>query len=107
MTLTRIFTFAIPDAAAQDVAVSTFNGFKDACKKNGASYIIATHATKVKVLKDTTGGAAWTVYASITFASEDDANYFAHEDPVNQEVKAKNKDMSAGFCVVQGSFTTF
>lgn len=33
-----------------------------------------------------------------------DANYFAHEDPVNQEIKAKNKELSAGFCVIQGSF---
>ncbi|KAI8944237.1 hypothetical protein F4801DRAFT_572438 [Xylaria longipes] len=54
---------------------------------------------------DTTGGAAWTVYASITFQNEEDANYFAHEDPANQEVKAKNKEMNAGFCVIQGSFT--
>ncbi|KAI0868154.1 hypothetical protein GGS24DRAFT_483218 [Hypoxylon argillaceum] len=105
MTLTRIFTFAIADEAAQDFAVSTFNGFKETCKKDGAAYIVATHATKVKVLKDTTGGVAWTVYASITFKSEEDANYFAHEDPANQEVKAKNKDMTAGFCVLQGSFT--
>ncbi|KAI0436797.1 hypothetical protein F4803DRAFT_206002 [Xylaria telfairii] len=104
MTLTRIFTFAIADEAAQDFAVTTFNGFKETCKKNGAAYIVATHAAKVKVLKDTTGGSAWTVYASITFQNEDDANYFAHEDPVNQEVKAKNKEMTAGFCVIQGSF---
>lgn len=33
MTLTRIFTFAIADEAAQDFAVSTFNGFKETCKK--------------------------------------------------------------------------
>ncbi|KAI0532168.1 hypothetical protein GGR58DRAFT_491152 [Xylaria digitata] len=105
MTLTRIFTFAIADEAAQDFAVSTFNGFKDTCKKDGAPYIVATHAAKVKVLKDTSGGAAWTVYASITFQNEDDANYFAHEDPVNQEVKAKNKDSTASFCVIQGSFS--
>ncbi|TGJ87862.1 hypothetical protein E0Z10_g952 [Xylaria hypoxylon] len=105
MTLTRIFTFAIADESAQDYAVSTFNGFKDSCKKDGATYIIAIHAAKVKVLKDTSGGAAWTVYASLTFKSEDDANYFAHEDPVNQEVKAKNKDLSASFAVLQGSFT--
>ncbi|KAI3325676.1 hypothetical protein HD806DRAFT_490920 [Xylariaceae sp. AK1471] len=105
MTLTRIFTFAIPEASAQDFAVSTFSGFKDSCKKDGAPYIVAVHAAKVKVLKDTTGSTAWTVYASITFNSEDDANYFAHEDPVNQEVKAKNKDMSAGLCVLQGSFS--
>ncbi|KAJ8131659.1 hypothetical protein O1611_g1966 [Lasiodiplodia mahajangana] len=91
MTLTRIFTFAIADEAAQDFA-------------DGAPYIVATHAAKVKVLKDTTGGSAWTVYASITFKSEEDANYFAHEDPANQEVKAKNKEMTAGFCVIQGSF---
>ncbi|KAJ2987834.1 hypothetical protein NUW58_g4292 [Xylaria curta] len=105
MTLTRIFTFAITDEAAQDLAVSTFNGFKDTCKKNGASYIIATHAAKVKVLKDTTGGPNWTVYASLTFESEDDANYFAHEDPTNQEVKSKNKDLTAGLLVLQGSFS--
>ncbi|KAI0506367.1 hypothetical protein F5B22DRAFT_623977 [Xylaria bambusicola] len=105
MTVTRIFTFAIADAAAQDFAVSTFNGFKDSCKKNGASYIVATHAAKVKVLKDTSGSAAWTVYASITFQNEDDANYFANEDPVNQEVKAKNAGATSGFCVIQGSFS--
>ncbi|KAI0907993.1 hypothetical protein F4824DRAFT_456338 [Ustulina deusta] len=103
MTLTRIFTFAIADEAAQDFAVSTFNGFKETCKKDGAAYIIAVHAAKVKVLKDTSGGAAWTVYASITFQNEADADYFAHEDPVNQEVKAKNKGTSS-FCVIQGSF---
>jgi hypothetical protein len=35
-----------------------------------------------------------------------DANYFAHEGTVNQEVKAKNKNMSgAGFCVIQSSFS--
>lgn len=33
MTLTRIFTFAIADEAAQEFAVSTFNGFKETCKK--------------------------------------------------------------------------
>ncbi|KAI1195410.1 hypothetical protein F5X97DRAFT_326530 [Nemania serpens] len=92
MTLTRIFTFAIADEAAQDFA-------------DGAPYIVAIHAAKVKVLKDTTGGAAWTVYASITFNNEDDANYFAHQDPVNQEIKAKSQDLSAGFCVIQGSFS--
>ncbi|KAI1184728.1 hypothetical protein F5B17DRAFT_410809 [Nemania serpens] len=105
MTLTRIFTFAIADETAQDFAVTTFKGLKEACKKDGAPYIVAIHAAKVKVLKDTTGGAAWTVYASITFDNEDDANYFAHQDPVNQEIKTKNKDMSAGFCVIQGTFS--
>ncbi|KAI1112872.1 hypothetical protein F5Y14DRAFT_452562 [Nemania sp. NC0429] len=105
MTLTRIFTFAIADDAAQDFAVTTFNSFRESCKKDGAPYIIAVHAAKVKVLKDTTGGAAWTVYASLTFNNEDDANYFAHQDPVNQEVKAKSQDMSAGLCVIQGTFS--
>ncbi|KAI0409266.1 hypothetical protein F4802DRAFT_242727 [Xylaria palmicola] len=105
MTLTQIFTFATADEAAQDFAVSTFKSFKDTCKKNGASYIVATHATKVKVLQDTTNGAAWTVYASITFNNEDDANYFAHEDPVNQEVKSKNQGMTAGLCIMEGSFS--
>jgi hypothetical protein len=105
MTLTRIFTFAIPEAADQDYAVSTFNGFKANCKKvcslycllmlhyltlrilwknkfwiitnesgfqkNDAPYIVAVHAAKVKVLKDTTNSANWTVYASITFNNEE------------------------------------
>ncbi|KAI1346035.1 hypothetical protein F5Y01DRAFT_37347 [Xylaria sp. FL0043] len=105
MTLTRIFTFAIADEAAQDNAVNTFNSFKGTCTKNGAPYIVAVHAAKVKVLKDTSGGANWTVYASITFQNEEDANYFAHEDPVNQEVKAKNKNITSSFCVIQGSFS--
>ncbi|KAI1305082.1 hypothetical protein F5Y03DRAFT_356446 [Xylaria venustula] len=105
MTVTRIFTFAIADEAAQDKAVSLFNGFKTTSLKDGAPYIVATHAAKVKVLKDTSNGATWTVYASITFKDEADADYFAHEDPVNQEVKAQNKDITSAFCVIQGSFS--
>ncbi|KAI1822442.1 hypothetical protein F4861DRAFT_387382 [Xylaria intraflava] len=106
MTITRIFNFAIADEAAQDFCVSTFNGFKSTCTKNGASYIVATHASKVKVLKDTTGSvAAITVFASITFNSEEDANYFAFEDPVNQGVKAKAEGSSAAYTVFQGTFS--
>ncbi|KAI1361545.1 hypothetical protein F5Y08DRAFT_16409 [Xylaria arbuscula] len=105
MTLTRIFTFAMADEAAQDKAVSLFKSFKDNCKKNGAAYIVAAHAAKVKVLKDTSNSAAWTVYASLTFQNEEDANYFAHEDPVNQEVKKQNANATSGMCVIQGSFT--
>lgn len=103
--LTRIFTFAIANEEAQDFAVATFNGLKETCKKDGTPHIVAIHAAKVKVLKDNTGGAAWTVYASLTLNNEDDANYFAHQDPVNQEIKAQNMDTSAGFCVIQGSFS--
>ncbi|KAI1424150.1 hypothetical protein F5Y12DRAFT_463561 [Xylaria sp. FL1777] len=105
MTLSRIFTFAIADEAGQDQAIATFNGLKDSCKKDGAPYIVTTHASKVKVLKDTSGGANWTVFASITFQSEADADYFAHQDPVNQEVKNKNKGISSSFCVLQGTFS--
>ncbi|KAI8631887.1 hypothetical protein F5Y19DRAFT_422433 [Xylariaceae sp. FL1651] len=105
MTVTRIFVFAIADPAAQEEAIKTFNGFKDNCKKDGATYIVAAHAAKCDILRDTTGSTKWTVFASLTFANQADADYWGNEDPHNQEVKKKGESTTSGFFAIQASFT--
>ncbi|KAI0197005.1 hypothetical protein F4808DRAFT_439173 [Astrocystis sublimbata] len=105
MTITRLFQFAVADEARQDFAVKTFTDLKNTCKKDGAPYLVAAHGAKIKVIKDTAGGPAWTVYASLTFKDQADADYFEKEDPVSAELRSKNTDMHSAMCVLEGSFT--
>lgn len=50
MPISRIFTFAIAEAADQDLAVTTFRGLKDNCKKVCSRFIsYATSAHHVRL----------------------------------------------------------
>ncbi|KDN64815.1 hypothetical protein CSUB01_03563 [Colletotrichum sublineola] len=71
MAITRIGLIALADEVKQDEAVARFSNFANDCKKeDGQTYIVASKASKCKVLTDVPGSQPWTVVYEITFANE-------------------------------------
>ncbi|KAI0148569.1 hypothetical protein GGR57DRAFT_474766 [Xylariaceae sp. FL1272] len=105
MPITRVLMLAVPDAAAQDKVIATFKGFAETALKDGKPYILAARAAKGELLRDTTNG-GWNTVASLTFASQADADYFSNEDPVNKAFReqAQASGRTGGLIAMQSSF---
>ncbi|KAH8652254.1 hypothetical protein BX600DRAFT_516312 [Xylariales sp. PMI_506] len=85
--ITRIALLAIPDAEKQEAVVKTFGSFATECKKDGKPYLVQSHAAKCSVLADKSGASvAWTIVASITFANQEDMDYYHNEDPIYKTI---------------------
>ncbi|OHF03488.1 hypothetical protein CORC01_01207 [Colletotrichum orchidophilum] len=100
MTITRIGLIALADVAKQEEAVKRFSNFVHDCKK-----AIASKASKCKVLTDVPGSQAWSVVYEITFANEEDMEYYQTKDPIYQELmKQAAEGKATGFIAVSAEF---
>ncbi|KAF6837009.1 stress responsive A/B barrel domain-containing protein [Colletotrichum musicola] len=105
MAITRIGLIALADAAKQDEAVARFSNFATDCKKDGQTYIVSSKASKCKVLTDVPGSQPWSVAYEITFASEEDMEYYQTKDPIYQELmKQAAEGKATGFIAVAAEF---
>ncbi|KXH29912.1 hypothetical protein CSIM01_10663 [Colletotrichum simmondsii] len=118
MAINRIGLIALADGPAQDEAVKRFSNFVNDCKKeDGSTYLVASKASKCKVLTDVPGSQAWSVVYEITFASEAklvanrrrlvirDMEYYQTKDPIYQELMRQAAEGKAtGFIAVSAEF---
>ncbi|KAL0937673.1 stress responsive A/B barrel domain-containing protein [Colletotrichum truncatum] len=105
MAISRIGFIALADAAKQEEAVTRFNNFVNECKKDGQTYIVASKASKCKVLTDVPGSQPWSVVYEITFANEADMEYYQTKDPIYQELmKQAAEGKATGFIAVSAEF---
>ncbi|KAI0475339.1 hypothetical protein GGR56DRAFT_675480 [Xylariaceae sp. FL0804] len=113
MTITRISLFAASDPYKQDLMVSVFGNFVNASPptnqripgspQDGKPYLISSRAGKCEVIEDKPGSKPWTVIAEMTFASQEDADYYQTEDEVFQNILSQ-ADGEEGFVVVKTDF---
>ncbi|EXF82781.1 hypothetical protein CFIO01_12455 [Colletotrichum fioriniae PJ7] len=93
MAITRIGLIALADGPAQDEA------------EDGSTYLVASKASKCKVLTDVPGSQAWSVVYEITFANEADMEYYQTKDPIYQELmKQAAEGKATGFIAVSAEF---
>ncbi|GKT50705.1 uncharacterized protein ColSpa_10886 [Colletotrichum spaethianum] len=106
MPITRVGLIALADGAKQDEAVTRFSNFATDCKKeDGQTYIVASKASKCKVLTDVPGSQPWSVVYEITFANEADMEYYQTKDPIYQELmKQAAEGKATGFIAVSAEF---
>ncbi|CCF46060.1 hypothetical protein CH063_03773 [Colletotrichum higginsianum] len=106
MAITRIGLIALADDVKQDEAVARFSNFANECKKeDGQTYIVASKASKCKVLTDVPGSQSWSVVYEITFASEADMEYYQTKDAVYKELmKQAAEGKATGFIAVSAEF---
>ncbi|KAK2047913.1 hypothetical protein LZ31DRAFT_539391 [Colletotrichum somersetense] len=105
MAITRLGLIALADEVKQDEAVARFSNFAIDCKKeDGQKYIVASKASKCKVLTDVPGSQPWTVVYEITFANEADMEYYQTKDPIYQELmKQAAEGKATGFIAVSAT----
>ncbi|KAK1978408.1 hypothetical protein LZ30DRAFT_784180 [Colletotrichum cereale] len=104
MAITRIGLIALADDFKQDEAIARFSDFANDCKKDGQTYIIASKASKCKVLTDVPGSQPWSVVYEITFANEADMEYYQTKDPIYQELmKQAAEGKATGFVAVSAT----
>ncbi|KAK1656070.1 hypothetical protein BDP81DRAFT_414105 [Colletotrichum phormii] len=106
MAITRIGLIALADGPQQDEAVKRFSNFVNDCKKeDGSTYLVASKASKCKVLTDVPGSQAWSVVYEITFANDADMEYYQTKDPIYQELmKQAAEGKATGFIAVSAEF---
>ncbi|KAK6224929.1 hypothetical protein QIS74_03256 [Colletotrichum tabaci] len=111
MAITRIGLIALADDVKQDEAVARFSNFANECKKeDGQTYIVASKASKCKVLTDVPGSQSWSVVYEITFANEaqvsiQDMEYYQTKDAVYKELmKQAAEGKATGFIAVSAEF---
>ncbi|KAH0438900.1 hypothetical protein CcaCcLH18_03046 [Colletotrichum camelliae] len=105
MAITRIGLIALSDDVKQEEAVTRFGNFSNECKKDGNTYILSSKASKCKTLTDVPGSQPWSVVYEITFANEEDMEYYQTKDPVYQELmKQAAEGKATGFIAVSAEF---
>ncbi|KAF9879370.1 hypothetical protein CkaCkLH20_02913 [Colletotrichum karsti] len=105
MAITRIGFIALADSVKQEEAVERFSNFASECKKDGQTYIVSSKASKCKVLTDVPGSQPWSIVYEITFASEEDMEYYQTKDAVYQELmKQAAEGKATGFIAVSAQF---
>ncbi|KAJ0151315.1 hypothetical protein CTA2_348 [Colletotrichum tanaceti] len=74
-------------------------------QEDGQTYIVASKASKCKVLTDVPGSHSWSVVYEITFANEADMEYFQTKDVVYKELmKQAAEGKATAFIVVSAEF---
>ncbi|KXJ90113.1 hypothetical protein Micbo1qcDRAFT_176665 [Microdochium bolleyi] len=106
MPITRIGLIAVPDEGKQQAAIQGFGQLASQCKKNGETYILSAKAGKANVIMSQPASSAWTVITEISFASQEDLDYYHNEDPVYQAVLKQNAEekIATGILAITTSF---